>query len=61
MVVHSEKSLILLSLGSVLSVYPVACAAEITTEYTENTEKTLNNFPPLREFKLNQYRLKLKY
>jgi hypothetical protein len=40
--VHSEKSLILLPLCFVLSVYSVVCAADITTEYTENTKKTLN-------------------
>ena len=39
---HSEKSFILVPLYSVLSVYSVVIADNITTEYTENTEKTLN-------------------
>ena len=39
-VVHFEKWLFLLY--SVRSVYSVVLADKITTEYTENTEKTLN-------------------
>jgi hypothetical protein len=41
-VVHFEKWLILVPLYSVLSVYSVVLACKITTEYTENTEKTRN-------------------
>ena len=41
-VVHFEKWLILFPLYSVLSVYSVVPADKITTEYIENTEKTLN-------------------
>ena len=40
--VHFEKRLILVLLYSVLSVYSVVLACKITTEYTENTEKTRN-------------------
>jgi len=38
---HSEKCLILVQLYSVFSVYSVVTADKITTEYTENTEKTI--------------------
>ena len=38
---HFENGL-LVPLDSVFSVYSVVIAGTITTEYTENTEKTLN-------------------
>ena len=37
-----EKLLVLVPSCSVFSVYSVVLVGKITTEYTENTEKTLN-------------------
>ena len=62
-----EKWLILVPLYSVFSVHSVVLADKITTEYTENTQKTLNEKSKTRQlrgdpfalhsrkFKLNRY------